>query len=668
MDPFFVRALVGALCVAGPACAQSQAGATLAPVIVTGNPLGATDLVTPAASLSGTGLALRSQGSLGETLNGLPGVSSTYFGPVASRPVIRGLDGDRVRVLANGSTLGDVSGLSYDHGVAADAIAVERIEVLRGPAALLYGGTAIGGVVNVIDNRIPRDRIEAMAAKLDAGHVPGNREGSAAALLEGGTGRMAWHGDLFRRSSGDVRVPVQLPCTNGAAAWVANRICNSSARAEGASVGGSVFFDHGYAGLSAGTFSNRYGSVAEDEVTLAMRSRRLAFEGEWRRLSGWFERIKVQASRNDYTHTEFEAAVAGTRFAQAGNDLRVEAGHRAWHSLRGVWGLQADGSRFSASGTEAFTPSSRTRQSAVFAYEELGVPWGRLDFGARVERVDVRSFADPMVPRFGAAMRGFSPASASAGALWNVLPDWQLTANLARSERAPRDYELFADGPHLATGAYEVGRPGLGVERSTSFELGARWKRGPHRFELNAWRTRFRDYIFLARTGAAREQEDGETLPEFAYTAANAAFRGAEANGRIRLLEGSHEVDAGLRADLVRAHRLDTGEPLPRIAPLRVGVEVEWKHCAWGARLGAERHARQVRVPLGELATPGYTLVTAAVTYRLTAPPGSLLAYLRVGNAGDRLAYSASSILTQSQPGRVPLPGRSVKLGLQATF
>jgi iron complex outermembrane receptor protein len=665
MHSFFNRGAIGAaiVCAYGSAVAQTS----LSEVTVTGNPLGRTDLITPAAQYSGQGLLLRSQSTLGETLNNTPGVSSTYFGPNASRPVIRGLDGDRVRILSNSGASLDASSLSYDHAVTADPISIERIEVLRGPAALLYGGNAIGGVVNVIDNRIPREPSPGINGKLDVGLASANREKGAGALLEGGTDRIGLHVDVFDRRTSDVRVPVSLACTKQGITTFSRRICNSASDVRGGAVGGSVFFDHGYLGGSVSTYRNDYGTVAEDEVTIGMKSTRFALEGQWRDLGGPLQSIKGQWSHTNYRHTEFESGAPGTVFGNNGSDFRLEARHAKFGAFDGVIGLQTESARFSADGAEAFAPYSRTKQRAIFALEEKATSWGRLSLGARAESVKVTSLGSPAVPRFAPAEREFRPASFSLGALWNLAPQWQLTGNIASSQRAPRDYELFADGPHIATAAYEVGNANLGNEKSTNADLGLQWKSGANHFKVSAFATRFRNYIALLSTGAQRDV-DGELFPEFAYSQVRAKFRGLEAGGNVRLIEKAGTLDLELRGDLVRADNATTGQPLPRIAPVRAGATLVWSQGAWGARLGFDRASAQNRVPAGELPTPAYTLWNAALTYKMKAGATQLLWYARLDNAGDRLAYSATSILTQTAPGKSPLPGRSVKLGLQASF
>ncbi|HSV54573.1 MAG TPA: TonB-dependent receptor, partial [Burkholderiaceae bacterium] len=529
------------------------------------------------------------------------------------------------------------------------------------------GGSAVGGVVNVIDNRIPREPVEGLVGKADLGLASANREKGGGLLLEGGTSRYALHADVFDRSTQDVRVPVSLACTKDGVTNSARRICNSASNVRGGALGGSLFFDQGYLGASVSTYRNDYGTVAEDEVTIGMQSNRYALEGEVRQLGGWLQSIKGQFSHTDYTHTEFDAGAPGTVFGNNGNDFRIEARHARLGPLEGVIGLQGETTRFSADGEEAFAPYSRTRQQALFAYEELPTSWGKLSFGARTESVKVESFGNASAPRFTPASRDFRPSSYALGALWKLAPAWQLTSNLARSERAPKDYELFADGPHIATGAFEVGNASLRTERSTNLDIGVQWKSGANRAALSAFASRFDNYISLQATGAERDV-DGEMLPEFAYRAVRARFHGLEASGTARLLDGPRTLDLEMRGDLVRATNADTGEPLPRIAPVRAGATLVGSEGPWSARLGFDHAARQDRVPVGERATPAYTLWSAAITYRMKMQAANLLWYARLDNAADKLAYSATSILTQTAPGKAPLPGRSLKLGVQATF
>lgn len=640
--------------------------ATLDTVVVTGNPLGATELIAPVDQLNSYELLQRGQSSLGETLNGMPGVSSTYFGPNASRPVIRGLDSDRISILNNGSASLDLSALSYDHAVALDPLLIERVEVLRGPGVLQYGGSAVGGVVNVIDGRIHREPLfgekGGVSGRLDAGFATGNKEQGGAVVLDAGTNRYTLHVDAMSRKTEDVSVPVALDCTKNGVTTTDRRICNSASETNGGAVGGTLFFDRGYLGASLSTYEKNYGAVAEDEVTIRMRSNRYALEGELRELSSLIQSVKAQYSLTDYKHTEFEGATVGTRFATRGQDLRLEARHARIGKLEGVIGLQLDETDFSANGAEAYAPNSRTRSGAAFVHEELGTAWGKLSAGARVESVRVESFGIPGNAAFTPGSRSFNPASYALGALWNVAPEWQLTSNVSLNERAPRHYELYANGEHVATSSEEIGNPNLGQERSANVDLGAAWKRGAHKARVQVFQHRFSNYISLEGTDLAASP------PEYTYTQVQARFTGAEASATMRLLDARHKLDLGLRADTVRADNTSTGQPLPRIAPHRVGVSLQWNHAAWSARLGVDGYAGQDRVPSGQQTTGGYALWNAGLSLRDRVSGLPALWYARLDNIGDKLAYSSSSILTQTRPGGVPLPGRSLKVGLQLSF
>ena len=653
---------------------------TLKEVTITANPLGSNDLIAPAVQTSGTDLLLRQQSTLGETLANTPGVSSSYFGPNASRPIIRGLDGDRVRILQNSGASIDASGLSYDHAVPLDPIAIERIEVLRGPGALLYGGSAVGGVVNVIDNRIPREPVEGVAGKADVGLSTGNQGKNGALLLEVGNKSYTLHADVFARSSGDVSVPVDLACTKPGAPALQRKICNSAATAKGGALGGSVFFDRGYLGASLSNFKTNYGTVAEDEVTIDMRSKRFALEGEVK-LGGWVQSVKGQFSRTDYQHTEFEGPDVGTVFKNKGNDLRLEARHAKLGNLEGVVGLQTEKTNFSADGAEAFAPYSRSKQAAIFAYEEAAFSWGKVSLGGRLESAKVESFGNPQVARFTPAARSFKPASYAAGGLLNITPQWQLTGNFAVTQRAPKDYELFADGPHIATASYEIGNAAINREKSTNIDLGAKWRSGANTAQFNVFMNRFKNYVLLDATGNLRGLDgelnpldidgdgvaDGsgeEILPEFAYAQVPAKFRGLEASGNWRLAQGdSGKLDMQWRFDTLRATNSNTGASLPRIAPVRVGATLVWGFGPWSVRGGFDRFGK----PRDNTAE-AYTLFNAALTYSMKVQNANLLWFARLENAANKLAYSATSILTQSAPGKSPLPGRSVKVGLQASF
>ncbi len=533
---------------------------------------------------------------------------------------------------------------------------------------MLYGGNAGAGVVNVIDGRIPRAPVEGLTGRADASHATGNRETAGAVMLEGGNTRNTLHVDAFVRDGGDARMPQALACTQGGVTRTSRSLCNTASQARGASVGATTFFDRGYLGASVSSHRQDYGSAAEPDVTLGMRSDRVAVEGLWRPRGGPLASARFQAAHTDYRHTEFEGGMVGTVFSKRGEDARLELRHHPAGGWSGVFGVQAEQSDFGAVGDEAFAPASRTRLRALFVNEELATGWGHVSVGARHERVQVRSLGNPAVPRFSTGSRSFSPTSLALGALWNVAPAWQLTANLSHSERAPRDYELFANGPHLATGAWELGDAALGLERSNNADLALQWKQGHHSARVGVFVQRFSNYLALQATGVNQILASGEVVPEYAYLGVPARLQGVEASGSTRLRAVSPTLDLEWKGDLIRATRTDTGEPLPRIAPMRVGATLVMAQGPWGVRLGFDANARQDRVPAGERETAGYSLWNAALTWRSKAGPAELLWYARVSNLTDKAARSAASILTQTVPDRAWLQGRSVRVGVRADF
>jgi iron complex outermembrane receptor protein len=653
------------------ACASAQAQSSQT-VVITGNPLGRAAGTQAVSVLSGDGLAQRRSGTLGDTLDGLPGVAATGFGPNASRPVIRGLDGDRVRLLDNGGGSVDASNLSFDHASAADPLVAERVEVLRGPAALLYGGNATGGVVNSIDNRIPRAPVLGLSGRAEVRLGGAASEKAGAAVVEGGTssgqGGWAWHADAFGRQTADLKVPTYTPVEDGQALPATDRVRNSAARTEGGAVGGGWVSDQGYLGLSADTSRQHYGVTAEPDVFIRMKRDRLALAGEWRGLSGPISQVSLAASHSRYQHEEVEGTGdVGTTFKSRGDEVRLQAQHAPLAGLRGVWGLQLEGVDFSALGEEAFVPSTRTRSSALFALEEWQQGDWALNAGARIERVRVSSQGDddPAEDRFGTAQqRRFSPTSLLVGARWGGHEGWQASATLGRTERAPAYYELYANGLHVATGAYERGDTTLPTERSRHAELGLGFRQGAHSFNVNVFDTRFSRYISLDATGQQVAGEDGD-VPEYRFSAVRAHLRGAELEARTRLLNGPVALDLSGSLDHVRGDNLDSGQPLPRLAPLRARLALEASREGWRVGAGLRSAARQDRVPDTDTATPGYTMLDLWASGRLLALPQTSW-FARLNNATDKLATSASTIDTLR--GLSPLPGRALSVGLRTVF
>lgn len=642
-------------------------------VVVTGNPLRADAIATPNSVLSGKDLVLRRGSTLGETLDGLPGVSSSWFGPNSNRPMIRGQDGDRIRMLSNSGVPLDASALSYDHAVPIDPLVIERVEVLRGPAALLYGGGAIGGVVNSIDNRIPRDPVAAPTGAAELRYGGPAAERGVGALAEAGTDAFAMHADGFWRKTDDMRVPDYLRPTEGVGLVPATTILNSASEAYGGAFGGSMLWKTGYLGAAVDTFRSTYGTPAEAEVTIDMYLNKLRLAGEARDLGGLVDSVSGQWLLSNYQHQELEDGAVGTTFKNRGSDLRLQGEHRRVElgggTLRGVFGVQTENADFSALGDEAFVPSTTTRQWALFALEEWRLPGGSVSFGARAGQSRVSSEGDaPGQTQFGPAQsRSFTPFSAAVGGVLDLDAQWRLSGNVAYTERAPTFYELYANGLHVATGTFEVGNPDMALEQGTNLDAAIGWRSGPNRFTAGAFYSDFSNYIALLATGQLVDTDEGP-VPEYLFTGVPARLYGAEVEGLWRLLDvGGQQLDLEGRFDVMRATNRANGEPLPRIPPARLTAALKWALGPWAAQLSVVHGAAQNDVPSDDVPTPAYTMVhlSGSWTFDLGGG-GSGLAFVRIDNIGNELAYNASTI--GSVRAKTPLPGRGMMVGVRLSF
>jgi iron complex outermembrane receptor protein len=686
--PSFLRLspLAACLLAALPHLAQAQQdssdsnapAATLAPVVVTGNPLGSDTLASPSTVLEGKGLDLRRAGSLGATLDGLPGISSTSYGPFASRPIIRGLDGDRIRLMSNGMGMLDASSLSYDHAVPMDPLSADRIEIVRGPAALLYGGNAIGGVVNTLDSRIPSEPIDGVSGDVLASYGGANRDRNGGVRVDGGNGTFAIHADAYARETGELRIPgyarsASLRAQDPRADEPRGRLPNSDGRDSGGAVGMAWTGEHGYLGLSASGYDANYGSVAEPDVRLKMRQNRYALAGETRDLDGPFKSLKFNLAYTDYEHKEIEGGETGTIFRNHGYEARLEARHADIGPVSGTVGLQFGQSRFSALGDEALVPQTDTDSAALFALEEWKVNERlTLSAGARAEHTRL-SPAGGGLPRFaGSSERDFTAGSFSLGAVYKLTPIWSLAANGAYTERAPTFYELYANGPHAATGQFLTGDQDLGKERAWSGDLSLRWAHDADHGSVGVFYSRFANFLAELPTGRWRDDGGGivaatdpDALPEARYRGVPAELYGLEAESSTRVFkEAGHALDLGLSGDYTRARDLDSGNPLPRIAPLRLRASLDYSYGSYSAGVAVTKAFSQHRHAEHDTPTAGYYSLDLALGYRFKMDETQWMAYVRGENLTNQEIRYASSVLRDT----APQGGRAVLAGLRGTF
>jgi iron complex outermembrane receptor protein len=667
-------------------CSLANAQQTLTPIVVTANPLGGdiNDLISPVSVLRGEELSKKQSSTLGQTLNGLPGVSSTDFGPNSSRPTIRGLDGDRVRIMSNGGASLDASTLSYDHAVAVEPLTVEQIEVVRGPAALQYGGSAIGGAVNIIDNRIPKAPIKGVEGRAEIRVGGAETEKSAAGLVSVGNGQFALHVDGSSRKTDNLKVPKQA----GRGEFLnQGSLLNSDADQQGGAFGASLTNDYGFLGFSIDTYRNKYGTGLYEAGDINNPSRiklqqdKLTVAGEQRNLAGKmgpFESIRGSFSTTDYKHEESVAGAVESIFKNKGWDSRIEGTHTplqtSYGLLKGAWGVQGSEFKFSAASTggQMFVPYTQTDSMALFMFEELGFAKGKaVSAGLRVESVKVDSLGggdNGQGTPFEVDRKKFKPLSASLGYRQELGSGWTATSGLSYTERAPTFYELYANGMHHATETYEQGNANNQVEKGTTLELGMKFKTQTIRANFGAFITEFNNFIGLIQDGEF-DTGNGDMVPKYNFTGIKARMYGLEADGRLPIARGvfgkASEFNLDWKADYVRGENRSTGGSLPRISPLRLSSALVYSQGMYSSQLDVQYAARQNRYADDLGSTPSYTMLGLGASYK-TPMPGfrSALIFMRVENLTNVEARNASSVLRDM----APAGARAIKMGLKGNF
>jgi len=677
---------------------------------------------SPASIIGKKDLQLRGETTLGETIGLEPGVRSTYFGPGASRPVIRGNAADRVRVLKNGVGTLDVSNTSEDHAVTTNPLTAETVEILRGPETLLFGSSAIGGVVNVTDNSIPEQPIgKALSGAVDLKAGTAADELSGAIKLEGQAGGFNWHLDYFHQDTEDVDIPgfaesARLRALeaaehgeeeegeehgeeeegeeHGEEEEVQGTLPSSSTRSQGFSAGGSWVWEKGFVGVAVSGTDSIYGvpghgheeegeehdeeeegeehdeeeegeehgeEEEEEGVLIDLEQIRVDVRGAVYEVGDAIESLKFRLGLSAYEHNEIEDGGIGTVFDNEAFEGRFELVHKPIHGFRGVFGLQTQFSDFSAIGEEAFLPEVTTFSPAVFLFEEADLNEKlKIQLGGRYEFVDY-DVAD------GNPDEIFHPFSLSAGLVWDLDGTSKYTAgfSVAYTQRAPSPTELYANGTHVARNIFEVGDEALDLERSKGIDLTFKKNTGLVTGGVNVFVQDYDDYINLDRTG---EEEDG--LEVFNYASVPALFWGFETEATLHIHQlmdlWANDLDLGAQVDFVRASSDADDEDLPRIPPLRTVVHLEHRYRdLLESRVEGVFVAEQNRVSGSELETDSHQLLNASVQYNvLNTEDYTLGLYVRGSNLTDEEARVHSSFLKDL----APLPGRNFTFGIRGTF
>lgn len=623
--------------------------------------------------------------SIGDVTALRPGLAASTFAPGASRPIIRGLDTYRVRVQENGIGSHDVSALSEDHAVPIDPFAAERIEIIRGPATLRYGSQAIGGVVDVSNDRIPqfmpKDGFSAVLKgglnSVDSGHDGGFK-------VTTGAGNLVLYADAFRRQAEDYDTP-------------RGRQANSFVESSGYSLGASIVGESGFVGVSYARFSSLYGipgAEAEDHrPRIDLRQEKIQSRGEWRVNDYGIEAIRYWLGNTRYGHNEVvfdedeDQDIVGTRFTNRENEARLEVQHQAVQTamgeLRGAVGVQWGNKRVRGFGVDEpvdglIDPAARSESVAAFLFEEVQLTRAfRLQAAGRIEStrsrgtgVDLTDPIDPLVPF--EARRSFAPKSASLGLLYELPLGVVARLTGQYSERAPDVAELFSKGVHEATGTFEIGNPDLKIERAETIEFGLKRSRGAVRFDATAFATRFQNFIFKRFTGVSC----GDTidtcgledeLDQVVFSQRNATFTGVEMSAQWDAFAlGRGVIGFEGQYDLVHA-KFSGGGYVPRIPPHRLGAGIYYRDANWLARLFA-LHAFDQNKVAGDDAkdtpTDGYTLLNADLSYTFALEPesGRISPRMTIGLRGENLLDEEVRNHVSFKKDEVLQPGRTIRL------
>ena len=693
---------------------EAEPSRRLEPVLITTAPgpdRTSDELIGNATALGRAEIISQLSGTLGDTLSGKPGVSSTFFGQGASRPVLRGLGAERVQVLTNGIGVIDVSAASPDHQVTADGIDADKIEILRGPAALAYGGQAIGGVVNVIDGLI--------AESLPDQPVTGEAYGAYNSVNEGtelgaraafAAGPLVFSLSASQRDFGDYDIPgfaesrqlrhreeqegehdhdededhdedhddeergtlgnsfLDTQTLGGGVSWVGERGFAGFAirrqTSEYGLPGAHAHSEHGHEDHDDEDHDEDEHGHGEESPFIDLEQTRFDFRAGINLDGPVLKALTGTLSYSDYKHIEFEApGEAGSIYETDGLEGRLELDH-AIAGFEGAAGFQFADKSLDASGAEAFISPTDTTSWALFLYETREWESGfGVEGGARIDAVEHDNVIGGKVD--------FDLFSASAGLHQHLADGWFAGAQLSYTERAPNEAELFAFGPHLATQQFEVGDVNLDKESGLNLEGTLRWRGDNASLGINLFRTGFSDFIFLTpgvilEDGELVSEEDG--LPVFVFAQDDATFHGGEIYGEYYLDQGPVGADWTFRTgiDYVRAE-FDGNGNVPFVPPLRLtaGAKASWGLVEAGADI--EWADNQKHVSDGQLGTSDYTLVNLRSALNLSKMGfGSegTQAFLEVRNAGDEEARLATSVLRDT----APLPGRNVRAGLRITF
>ena len=678
----------------------------------------------PVAVLSGEALRNQQAATLGDTLDRQPGVNSNFHGNVASTPVIRGLSGPRVLITQNSLDVSDVSRVGPDHAVASEVSTAQQVEILRGPATLFYGSGAIGGVVNVVDRRVPID--PETRGEFLVSHDTVNDQNLASFNATSGSQTWAFYADGFLREATDYKVPVAPEQEEPDSDHHADKVVSNSAEeSSGFTLGTSYLLDSGYIGVAVERLDRNYGIPGhshddEERVHAELEQDRYQLQSELTIESGWFRQINTRAAYSDYTHAEIEDGVVGTVFSNQTSEVRLDLFHQEWQHWKGGLNLHYKHSDVSAEGDEAFTPASTSETLAVALMEEKHIGTVLVQFGARAEHVTINADNVLLPPldahgheeegeetqghddehvdestRVFAVEHEFTPVSLSLGAVWDFTPGYNVGVALSHAERAPSASELLSFGPHIGTRSYEIGAlfglheeegeahfdlsgAEFELEKSNNIDLTLRKHEGDLGIILNAFFNKIDNYYYqqstglFAESGHAHEDEHGHSgdteevdehadeLPIYLAIHENAEFYGLEAQVIWQL---DTNWQTSFFSDFVHSELAD-GRYLPRTPPMRFGTDIDFNSGDLNANISWTHYAEQDKIGALETSTGGYDMFDASMTYRLPVSSIDLSVFVKAENLTDSEARVHTSFIKDV----APRPGRNLSLGIRGSF
>jgi iron complex outermembrane receptor protein len=657
---------------------------TTGEIPVTANPLSlsADEMVRPINIMNGVSLQNRKSSSLGSMLDSVPGVSNSSWGDSIGRPVIRGMDRNRIQILNNGMQVKDVSNVAGDHAIAMDSLSTEQIEVVRGPETIIYGGGAIGGVVNLIDYRIHPEFIDGIVGKYDASTGGANNATSTSLLMDFGANNVMFHIDLYDRDSKNIKIPgfsVSKKLADSDDEFTRSKygkdtLQNSYNESQGGGVGATYFFNNGFTGFSYASHEQEYGNILENDAFVDLESDNFKYVLEMNNLSNLVNKFKFKLSHTDYQHKEMEGPTEiGLDYFDKGTDGKVEFTHSLLSESGGVVGLDFGASRFSQV-TKPYEPNNKRHNFGFYALERFAMGNHKITMGLRhdYQEYDANAFtSDDGAPTEGGAEgstsfvateKDFNVTSFSVGTTSKINDNWSLGFSAAHTERAPNHDELFVFGEHHATETIEHGDRNLKAERSNSIDVTLNWANQGNTFSMTPYFNDFSSFIALLDTGVVQFHDHGgesEALPVLLHQNVPAEFYGFEFQGNINL--GANYA-FNYRGDYVRAKNKDGGN-LPRIPPLTLGSGLSYEWNTLQASVDVEHKFSQSDTVAGEFKTDDFTNLSLVVNYALPYVAG-LNAFIKGDNLLDEERRDHTSFLKE----KVLLGERSFMIGISGSF